>query len=548
VYFLRLAFLFVFIFFCKVSFAQDYLVVRVFDVGQGNCVALRYKDQSILFDCGSKELQYPAIYDYKTTKDLDDDEDVVFQVFKQPTALLDHDQATSVNSLLDALSALDISSTRQRSDQAFQAHSSESSSGDETDLLPKNKKKVLSEYKKGMLDDIREFLGENVKTIMVSHPDEDHYNLISTVFEKGISRGTTIVLGGFYEDYNESFREWVVKQKKNRVIFTGVADGERGRKEMGRFPRGFARSYCSKALNKTPIEEEIENALAFRPEAGTALPIVEILSMNAGHGLEANGIVRRISEGDNDSSIILRVSYSDQSIILPGDASGVTWDHVWSNYWIEGEMESDYFLLSHHRSATHGSTRLKDLRKINPKACFISAGRHKGYHHPQQEPFLSVIGLEGLYSTDNHHVSYFTAEPHKYNRNHTQKAVFSTLNNGTMTISLGRPDIFSVIASRTKEETLQYGTETKALNFFVNYGQVFSEKSFARSDAPHFTGTLKLYLESERKNARFFKRISESSSQIALAEEEIKHNDDSQEYMNFLSDKGKIYVLEEERE
>ena len=34
--------------------------VKIFDVGQGNCVAVKYNGKSILIDCGTKSLTYTA--------------------------------------------------------------------------------------------------------------------------------------------------------------------------------------------------------------------------------------------------------------------------------------------------------------------------------------------------------------------------------------------------------------------------------------------------------------------------------------------------------
>ena len=292
------------------------------------------------------------------------------------------------------------------------------------------KKKVKDTYEDFILQFSRDHLPKDgdvlhVKTIVVSHGDKDHYNFIPKLFDdENPVIIETLILGGFAEDYDASFREWIDRQHKYqqtisasfKIIYTGTSTGEEG-SAPGNWPAaGYARAYCSKLEEKTPTEQRIEYALQFVQEGALAPPILEILSMNAGHameevtqGTERRKIVRRANYDKNANSIVLRVKTPDRSMLFAGDADNATWDHIFTNYYFELErLRTDYLMISHHGSREEGATRRDVLSILQPKACIGSVGRHLGYHHPHQEAIDLLLSATSLYKTDAYRsVSYF---------------------------------------------------------------------------------------------------------------------------------------------
>ncbi len=104
------------------------------------------------------------------------------------------------------------------------------------------------------------------------------------------------------------------------------------------------------------------------PEAGTIYPLgdaqVEILGLNA------------TPEG-NDSSIILRVTYGQNSFLFTGDASFEA-----ENALIRSgiDLQADVLKVGHHGSSD--STSEAFLTAVGPKYAVISVGRQNSYGHP----------------------------------------------------------------------------------------------------------------------------------------------------------------------
>lgn len=108
---------------------------------------------------------------------------------------------------------------------------------------------------------------------------------------------------------------------------------------------------------------------------------------------------RDISNFDsNDSSIVSKLVYGNNSFMITGDASLYTENLI---EWNEKEttLHSDVLKLAHHGARTSSSVLW--LEKVNPSIAIISAGKNNSYGHPHQElldrlstlhiPYLSTI-------------------------------------------------------------------------------------------------------------------------------------------------------------
>ncbi len=99
----------------------------------------------------------------------------------------------------------------------------------------------------------------------------------------------------------------------------------------------------------------------------------------------------------NNSSIAVRISYLDESILITGDLE------------IEGETELvesgiledvDILQVGHHGSKTASS--LEFLGKVSPAISVISCGVDNRFDHPHEEALnnLEMVGVEEIYRTD----------------------------------------------------------------------------------------------------------------------------------------------------
>ena len=110
----------------------------------------------------------------------------------------------------------------------------------------------------------------------------------------------------------------------------------------------------------------------------------------------------------NDSSIVLRIVYGENEVLLTGDASKKIEKFLVSKY--GSRLESDILKLGHHGSKTSSSELF--LRTVKPKSVVVSAGSNNRYGHPHK----SVMDLVGrlnssLYSTINDSIIVFKLFP-----------------------------------------------------------------------------------------------------------------------------------------
>ena len=94
----------------------------------------------------------------------------------------------------------------------------------------------------------------------------------------------------------------------------------------------------------------------------------------------------------NDSSIVLRLSFGENSFLFTGDVSGKVEKRL-----VNKNIESDVLKVGHHGSSY--STSDEFLNKVNPKFAVISVGKNNIYNHPSIDT-INKLGKVKLYRTD----------------------------------------------------------------------------------------------------------------------------------------------------
>ena len=113
---------------------------------------------------------------------------------------------------------------------------------------------------------------------------------------------------------------------------------------------------------------------------------VGIVPRHAGDNFELGGATFGVlapetancARGQNDESVVLKVSYGATSMVLEGDAEKPTEQKLAKE--ISG---SDLLKVAHHGSAT--STIPELLTAMRPRFAVISVGSHNSYGHPRKE-------------------------------------------------------------------------------------------------------------------------------------------------------------------
>ena len=96
----------------------------------------------------------------------------------------------------------------------------------------------------------------------------------------------------------------------------------------------------------------------------------------------------------NDTSIVLKLVYLNNSFLFMGDASNNVEKQI-----IDKDLKSDVLKVGHHGSNTSSSAKF--IKKVHPKYAVFSVGSFNNYNHPREITLkkLEYIGSK-IYRTD----------------------------------------------------------------------------------------------------------------------------------------------------
>ena len=193
-----------------------------------------------------------------------------------------------------------------------------------------------------------------LKTLIVSHPDRDHYNLISTVLPDNV-RIETIIIGGKLGQYDGSFQDWLKTQEDEKGSTVVVhANG----KVIDEFSYDIEPNEKWGCYRYNDNNKNVEEGL-------------QILGMN----LPDNK--------PNNKSVVVKYQHGGYSTIIAGDAEKKEEDKILQMFDPNNSnpLLIDMLVGGHHGSET--STSKNWLVWCNPKYAIFSAGDHQGYRHPK---------------------------------------------------------------------------------------------------------------------------------------------------------------------
>jgi beta-lactamase superfamily II metal-dependent hydrolase len=292
-------------------------------------------------------------------------------------------------------------------------------------------------------------------TIVVSHPDKDHLNWLKHILVHDAikqNKNITVYLGGNFEKYltptktkihdarallNELVSSSSIKIHSLSHVLT-IDDMRALAKKADE---------CSEQYKKdhAPGYEDLDSAViqTLRIRSSPLHRVrpfivrsnidglddcnrvrVEILGANAGHAptriypIEGSGVQSfindtRCPEGEvvnpdeNTNSIVLRVTfYSKGSIIITGDATGITTNRLVRHYLgsQDGTFNCNLLKACHHGSITEESNNPSWVKATQPKWIIFSAGMFDSYHHPQFDAVWNYAGSERLEIAQEHPV------------------------------------------------------------------------------------------------------------------------------------------------
>jgi beta-lactamase superfamily II metal-dependent hydrolase len=241
----------------------------------------------------------------------------------------------------------------------------------------KNKKLTSTDVFKYFEDHVK-FRDNVLDYLVLTHGDRDHYNLVKSFIERFRITVTNLLYGGRATDYGS--------------LLPGLATT---------IVRGTG--VCPFPLNSTEYFGGAE---------------VVVLAMDSPTARSADAWRK------NTSSVVLRLEYARQSVILSGDATIDTENHILATLTEQGHLarlKSTVLKVGHHGSA-RTSILPKWIEAIKPEFIFISSDRSgslseqakTGHRLPQQLAIDIILKNTKLHEDRDEHSYVSSYDPKDY--------------------------------------------------------------------------------------------------------------------------------------
>lgn len=257
--------------------------------------------------------------------------------------------------------------------------------------------------------------------VIVSHPDDDHYNMVSAIIRGCIQKENgailkKMILGGIKNGYNATFRKYIGKLETTML--------------ENHYPMIKWLNYNVERTAITPVEG--------KPES---------LSYSILPTLIARG------KNPNAASLVVSVENNGRKFLITADATEETMKNILEKR--DGILlkNVDGMYAAHHGADSDGSNSKAWFQEyIIPKIVVFSSGFHQGFRHPLAGVFKQA--MESVQKTEHYHPLFvgikskskmqdltddtFTAVGNKhYGLCVTNKALYGTMAEGTIKFVLG---------------------------------------------------------------------------------------------------------------
>jgi beta-lactamase superfamily II metal-dependent hydrolase len=425
---MRVILLFIVIIFAPYSpLTAGKVEIEVINVGQGNCILVTARHsqkppQHMLVDIGTSSYKKEISYTEFIFNQRQEDEDMPNSEspdssFSSPTI--------PKSTMKKVKPYLQLEEGDWRKGQERQKK------GEEIPLLQDLRKKLGKTGETKEKKSKESIQSIYVKTVVITHPDKDHYGWITRLFSEKEDHIDYIIFGGLPEHYDMSgdlkLKDWIKARlkEKSKIYFPAIQYQEI--KSLEEVMPHKKRSWAPQKISSATFHK----ALDF----GTNVK-ASFLSINPTHFMgEGNEILRMSTpEDDNADSLVLKIENGKSSAILTGDATGLTTTRIINNFHDKKEhLNTNVLLASHHGSSTHGSNNEEWITATQPEFIIISNGLLHG--HPHEEAYDIFKKSPRLKRVTEHNI--LIAQSSAQGMMHkTQNPIFSTLTSGTILLDL----------------------------------------------------------------------------------------------------------------
>ena len=218
---------------------------------------------------------------------------------------------------------------------------------------------------------VQAFLGDrinNVNTIVITHPDRDHYNYLYQI-QFNTTLVQNVIIGGTLDDYDGD-------RPEEMMIFNWLTQFQ----NMGKL---YTVSNGNDCIGDCTVP----------------------ISTNFCNNLNINFNILAANEGNtpNQKSIVMKVTLGDFSILLPGDIEGGAATRIAQT--LPQQLQSSVYKIAHH-GASNQANRATWLQPIQPRSAFASSAYNFGNcRHPRCKAINNILALGTVVPT-RPHVTY----------------------------------------------------------------------------------------------------------------------------------------------
>lgn len=172
-----------------------------------------------------------------------------------------------------------------------------------------------------------------------------------------------MVFSHFHSDHIGDFNAWINKYDIENIYVPAVVNSVEG-----------------KALKQKALEKDIEIR---EVSAGTVILNEDDLK------IEVMAPLRPHYEDENDSSMVVKVSYVNNKFLFMGDASSLSEKEMLV---YGADLDADVIKIAHHGAAE--SSSLKFLQAVSPNYAIVSVGENNNYGLPSAQTIKRLSDLD----------------------------------------------------------------------------------------------------------------------------------------------------------